>query len=129
RDQIQIELQLRNDARNGRIKLGVAATNAKNDLAARKAWLDDMLQTLHRRVDATEPAVAAVNGKNYPDQIGAIQESQPQLHKDHPELDAYVGDVLKAHRDYMTTQGASESAAAQLQAVDEQLKDLSDSID
>jgi hypothetical protein len=98
-------------------------------MAAKKAWLDDMLQTLHRRVDATEPAVAAVNGKNYPDQVGAIQESQPQLHKDHPELDAYVGDVLKAHRDYMTAQGASESAAAQLQAVDEQLKDLSASID
>src|SRR5262245_53521153 len=64
RDQIQAELQLRNDARNGRIKLSVAATNAKNDLAAKKARLDDMLQVLHRRVDATEPAIAAVNGKN-----------------------------------------------------------------
>jgi hypothetical protein len=129
RDQIQTELQLRNTARNQRIQLSVSATNAKNDLAAKKSYLDELLQTLHRRVDATEPPVAAVNGKTYPDQIGAIQESQPQLHKDHPELDAFVSDVLNAYRDYGAAERANESATAQLQAVDEQLKDLSERID
>jgi len=129
RDQIQTELQLRNDARSGRIKLSVAATNAKNELGAKKVYLDDLLQMMHQRVDATEPTIAAVNGKGFPDQIGAIQEAQPQLHKDHPELDAYVGDVLAAHRDYVAAHLASEAAAARLQAVDEQIKDLSDSID
>jgi hypothetical protein len=129
RDQIQTELQLRNTARNQRIDLMVRATNAKNDLAAKKSYLDELLQTLHRRVDATEPPVAAVNGKSYPDQIGAIQESQPQLHKDHPELDPFVNDVLNAYRDYGAAERASESTAAQLQAVDEQIKDLAERID
>jgi hypothetical protein len=129
RDQIQTELQLRNSARNQRIDLSVRATNAKNDLSAKKAYLDELLQTLHRRVDATEPPIAAVNGKGYPDQIGAVQESQPQLHKDHPELDSFVVDVGNAYRDYGTAERASESATAQLQAVDEQLRDLSERID
>jgi hypothetical protein len=129
RDQIQTELELRNTVRTQRIKLSVSATNAKNDLAAKKNYLDELLQTLHRRVDATEPPVAAVNGKGYPDQIGAIQESQPQLHKDHPELDSFVTDVLNAYRDYGAAERASESASAQLQAVDEQVKDLSERID
>jgi len=129
RDQIQTELQLRNTARNQRIDLNVRATNAKNDLAAKRSYLDELLQTLHRRVDATEPPIAAVNGKGYPDQIGAIQESQPQLHKDHPELDQFVVDVVNAYRDYGAAERASASAAAQLQALDEQLKDLSERID
>src|SRR5689334_3819283 len=129
RDQIQTELQLRNTARNQRIDLSVRATNAKNDLAAKRSYLDELLQTLHRRVDASEPSVAAVNGKSYPDQIGAIQESQPQLHKDHPELDSFVSDIVNAYRDYGAAERASESAAAQLQAVDEQLRDLSERID
>jgi hypothetical protein len=129
RDQIQTELELRNKARNQRIQLSVNATNATNDLAAKKIYLDELLQTLHRRVDATEPPIAAVNGKGYPDQIGAMQESQPQLHKDHPELDSFVADVVNAYRDYGAAERASASAGAQLQAVDEQLKDLTERID
>src|SRR5215467_12653222 len=42
RDQIQTQLQLRNTARNQRIDLSVRATNAKNDLAAKKAYLDEL---------------------------------------------------------------------------------------
>lgn len=129
RDQIQKQLQLRNDARNKRIELAIRSTNAKNELAGRKDHLDELLQTLHRRVDATEPPVAAVNGKGYADQIGAVQESQPQLHKDHPELDAFVGEIGQAYADYTAAERALNSAAAQLQAIDEAIKDLSDSID
>jgi lambda repressor-like predicted transcriptional regulator len=129
RTQIQTELQLRNSARNQRIDLSVRATNAKNDLSAKRAYLDELLQTLHRRVDATEPSIAAVNGKGYPDQIGAVQESQPQLHKDHPELDPFVDDIINAYRDYGAAERANASAAAQLQALDEQIKDLADRID
>jgi len=129
RDQIQTELQLRNDARNRQIELSVRATNAKNDLATKKADLDELLQTLHRRVDATEPPIAAVNGKGYPDQIGAIGESQPQLHKDHPELDSFVGDVIKAYGDYTAAERASAAAAAQMQAVEQSINELSDRID
>src|SRR5215831_14372715 len=129
RDQIQNELQLRNDGRNKRIELSVQVTKAKNDLADQKEHLGAILQTLHRRVDATEPSLAAVNGKEFPDQIGAIGESQPQLHKDHPELDTYVNDVIKAYGDYTAAVRALDSATAQLQAADEAIKGLSDNID
>jgi hypothetical protein len=129
RDQIQKQLQLRNEARNKRIELSIGFTNAKNELSGWKDHLEEMLQTLHRRVDSTEPPVAAVNGKGYADQIGAIQESQPQLHKDHPELDTYIGDLVKAYADYTAAERALNAAAAKLQAVDEAIKDLSSSID
>ena len=95
RDQIQSELQLRNEARSRRIDLNVKATNAANESAMKTERLGHFLQRFHRRVDATEPAIAAVNGKDFPDQIGAIQELAPQIHKDHPELDATVDDIAR----------------------------------
>jgi lambda repressor-like predicted transcriptional regulator len=129
RDQIQSELQLRNEARNRRIDLNVRATNAANESAMKTERLVHSLQRFHRRVDATEPAIAAVNGKDFPDQIGAIQELAPQVHKDHPELDATVDDIGKAYDDYMIALASSQSAAAQLQAAEEAIEGLSDSID
>jgi len=129
RDQIQSELKLRNEQRNKRIELNVHATNAANETVMKSEGLVRFLQRFHRRVDATEPAIAAVNGKDFPDQIGAIQELQPQIHKDHPELDGTVDDIVKAYGDYMTALSSSQAAAAQLEAADRAIKNLSDNID
>jgi hypothetical protein len=129
RDQIQKQLQLRNEARNKRIELNVRGISAANAVATKKNDLDQLLTTLHRRVDATEPPIAAVNGKDFANQIGAIQESQPQLHKDHPELDASFADIMKAYADYTAAERAFASAAAEARAVEQAIKDLSDSID
>jgi hypothetical protein len=129
REQIEKEIKQRNDARSKRIDLNERATNAQNELAAKKENLEQMLVTLHSRVDATEPPIAAVNGKGYANQIGAIQEWQPHLHTDHPELDAYVGDVMKAYADYTSAERARDAARAILQAAEQSIKDISDNID
>jgi hypothetical protein len=129
RDQIQSQLQLRNEARNKRIDLNVRATNATNDGAMRSERLVHSLQRLHRRLDATEPSIAAVNAKDFADQIGAIQQLQPQLHKDHPELDMTVSGIVGAYDDYMAALSSSRTATAQLEAIEQAIKDLSASID
>ncbi|HEY4921714.1 MAG TPA: hypothetical protein VII40_16550 [Xanthobacteraceae bacterium] len=124
REQIAQEAKLRDAARNDSIKLNLALTNAENELAAKKEHLDQLLQILHRRVDATEPPIAAVNLKGYPDQLGAIGEARPQLHKDHPELDAFVDDVVKAYADYTSAESARDSASGKLAAVGQEIKAL-----
>jgi hypothetical protein len=129
RDQIQSELQLRDDARSKRIDLNVRLATTVNDGTMKTDRLVHLLETLHRRVDATEAAIAAVNGKDFPNQIGAIQEWQPQIHKDHPELDAAVVEIVKAYGDYMAAETAGHLVGAQLQATERAIQDLSDSID
>jgi hypothetical protein len=129
RDQIRKEMQLRSQARNNRIRRDAGATNAENKLAAQKEYLDNLLATLHRRVDVIEPAIAAVNGKPYPDQIGAIQEARPHLHADHPELDADLAELVKAYADYTSAERARDAAKAELQVMEQSIKDLSDAID
>jgi hypothetical protein len=129
RDQIRDEMQLRNEARNKRIQLNARSTNAENELSAKKERLDNLLEMLHRRGDASEPAIAAVNGKDYPNQIGAIQQLRLRLHADRPELDAGIDEIMKAHADYTSAERARDSAKADVQVVDQSIKDLSDSID
>src|SRR5579871_2525222 len=129
REQIESELQLRNKARTGRIDLNTRVIAAANDSVLKTERLTHALERFHRRADAIEPPVAAVNGKDFPDQVGVIQEAQPQIHKDHPELDATVDEIFKAYGDYMAALGAGQSAQAQLKAADQAIKDLSDSIE
>ena len=129
RDKIRDELQLRNDALNKRIQLATRATNATADLADKNVHLTEMLRLLHRRVDATEPAVAAVVGKDFASQLGAVEEAKPQLHTDHPELDGYVAEILKVHQDYMQAERTKDAAAADLAAIEEAIREWSDNID
>ncbi len=129
REQIEQEVRQRNDARSKRIDLSEHATNAENELSAKKTRLEQLLVTLHHRVDAAEPSIAAVNGRGYADQIGAIQGSQPRLHADHPELDADIGNIVKVYADYTSAARARDAAKAILQAVEQSIKDLSDNID
>jgi len=129
RDKIRDELRLRNDALNKRIQIATRATNATADLADKNQHLTEMLKLLHRRVDATEPAIAAVVGKDFASQLGAIEEGKPQLHTDHPELDGYVAEILKTHQDYMQAERTKDAAAGDLQSIEQSIKDWSDNID
>ncbi len=129
RDKIHDEIGLRNDALNKRIQIATRATSAATDLADKDEHLTEMLKLLHRRVDATEPAIAAVLGKDFASQLGAIEEGKPQLHTDHPELDAYVADILKVHQDYMQAERGKDAAAGDLQAIEQSIKQWSDNID
>jgi hypothetical protein len=128
RDQIQRELQLRNEGRNKSIDIAVDVVRAQSDLAARKERLEQLLQIFHSRVDATEPPIAAVNGKGYPQQIGAIDEAKPQIHKDHPELDDAVAELDKAYADYRVADRARDDASSKLQALGQGIADLTQSI-
>jgi len=128
RDQIESELQLRNAARNKRIETNARGVKASSDLAAVLNNLNQMIAILHRRVDATEPAIAVVNGKQLADQIGAIGEAQPHLHTDHPELDSAVADIFKVYAEYTAATSALDTAAADMKTIDQSIQDLTDGI-
>src|SRR5262249_9573129 len=65
----------------------------------------------------------------YADQIGAIQEAKPQLHADHPELDDFVAELARVYGDYTRAERTRDAAAADLQAIEQSIQDLSDNID
>jgi hypothetical protein len=129
RDKIRDELQLLNDATNKRAVLTERSANAKQELTKSSFHLTQLLRTLHGTVDETEPAIAAVKGQAYANQIGAVGEARPRLHADHPELDDQIDDILTTFDVYTRSRQLSDDTEADLEKAERSIKVNTDALE